>query len=84
MDQYKHPHETRHSIDELLAWFDRDGFEFTACIPTIGDSEFSEETQLFEPQPPRRYVDRLSTELEMLLTGGADGGLYVMIGRKRR
>jgi hypothetical protein len=39
--------------------------------------------QLFEPQSPQRYLDRLSTELEMLLTGGADGGLYVMIGRKR-
>jgi SAM-dependent methyltransferase len=83
MDQYKHPHETRHSIDEVLAWFDRDGFEFTACIPTIGDSEFAEDMQLFEPQSPQRYLDRLSTELEMLLTGGADGGLYVMIGRKR-
>ena len=60
------------------------GFDFTACIPTIGDSEFSEEVQLFEPRSPGRYIDRLSTELEMLLTGGADGGLYVMIGRKRQ
>jgi SAM-dependent methyltransferase len=84
MDQYKHPHETKHSIDEVLAWLDAAGFDFTACIPTIGDTEFSEEVQLFEPRPPGRYVDRLSTELEMLLTGGADGGLYVMIGRKRQ
>jgi SAM-dependent methyltransferase len=84
MDQYKHPHETRHSMDEVLAWFDAAGFEFTACIPTIGDAEFSEDARLFERRSPGRYVDRLSTELEMLLTGGADGGLYVMIGRKRQ
>ena len=48
MDQYKHPHETRHSIDEVLGWFDAEGFEFTACIPTIGDAEFSDDIQLFE------------------------------------
>jgi SAM-dependent methyltransferase len=84
MDQYKHPHETRHSMDEVLAWFDAAGFEFTACIPTIGDAEFSEDARLFERRSPGRYFDRLSTELEMLLTGGADGGLYVMIGRKRQ
>jgi SAM-dependent methyltransferase len=84
MDQYKHPHETKHSIDEVLGWFDAAGFDFTSCIPTIGDVEFSEEAQLFERHSAGRYIDRLSTELEMLLTGGADGGLYVMIGRKRR
>jgi SAM-dependent methyltransferase len=84
MDQYRHPHESRHSIDEVLAWFDSAGFDFTACIPTIGDKEFAEDTPLFEPRAAGRYLDRLSTELEMLLTGGADGGLYVMIGRRRR
>jgi len=36
------------------------------------------------PQPKGSYLDRLSTELEMLLSGGADGGgSYIMIGRKR-
>jgi hypothetical protein len=28
-------------------------------------------------------LDRLATEIEMLLTGGRDGGLFIMIGRKR-
>jgi hypothetical protein len=83
MDQYKHPHETRHSIDEVLAWFADTGFEFTASIPTIGDTEFSADRPLFEPQPAGKRRDRLSSELEMLLSGGVDGGLFVMIGRKR-
>jgi SAM-dependent methyltransferase len=82
-DQYKHPHETRHSIDEVLAWFDAADFEFTSCTPTIGDVEFSDDIKLFERRPTGRYLDRVSTELEMLLTGGADGGLFIMIGRKR-
>ena len=55
----------------------------TASIPTIGDTEFSERTPLFDLQSAGRWRDRLSSEMEMLLTGGKDGGLFVMIGRKR-
>lgn len=83
MDQYKHPHESKHSIDEVLRWFAQAGIDFTSCIPTIGDTEFSEDAKLFDAQPVGTYRDRLSTELEMLLSGGVDGGLYIMIGRKR-
>jgi len=83
MDQYKHPHETKHSIDELLRWFDAEGFDFASCLPTIGDTEFSEDMKLFELSSPGTYLDRLSTEIELLLSGGPDGGLYIMIARKR-
>ena len=83
MDQYKHPHETKHSIDEVMGWFDAAGFDFVSSVPTIGDMEFADDMQLFEPHSPGRRLDRLSTEIEMLLSGGADGGLYIMIGRRR-
>lgn len=84
MDQYMHPHETRHSMGELLGWLDAEGFDFTASLPTIGDSEFSDHMRLFDVQSPGSRRDRLSSEMDMLLTGGTDGGLYIMIGRKRR
>jgi len=84
MDQYQHPHETRHSMDEVLHWFEAEGFDFTASIPTIGDVEFDYQTSLFEPTSPGRRRDRWSSEMEMLLSGGTDGGLFVMIGRKRQ
>jgi SAM-dependent methyltransferase len=83
MDQYRHPHESRHSIDEVLRWFDAAGVDFVSCIPTIGDTEFTDDYDLFQPRSPCSFPDRLSTQLEMLLTGGADGGLFIMIGRKR-
>jgi SAM-dependent methyltransferase len=83
MDQYKHPHETKHSIGELLDWFDAAGFDFMSSVPAIGDAEFSDEMRLFEPHLPGRWLDRISTEIEMLLSGGVDGGLYIMIGRRR-
>jgi ubiquinone/menaquinone biosynthesis C-methylase UbiE len=84
MDQYRHPHETRHSMSETLRWFEAEGFDFTASIPTIGDVEFSDRMPLFEVQPAGSGLGRLSSELELLLTGGKDGGLYIMVGRKRR
>jgi 2-polyprenyl-3-methyl-5-hydroxy-6-metoxy-1,4-benzoquinol methylase/uncharacterized protein YbaR (Trm112 family) len=84
MEQYRHPHETRHSIDQAMDWFERAGFDFVSCIPPIGDRELTDDAMLFERQPKGTYLDRLSTELEMLLSGGADGrGSYIMIGRKR-
>ena len=58
-------------------------FDFTASIPTIGDTEFSEQMPLFEVRSVGKRRDRLASEIEMLLTGGKDGGLFVMIGRKR-
>lgn len=83
MDQYQHPHETRHSMNELLEWFDAEGFDFTGSLPTIGDVEFSPDMSLFEARSAGTRKDRLSSELEMLLSGGKDGGLYIMIGRRR-
>lgn len=83
MDQYKHPHESKHSISEVMEWFERAGIDFLSCIPTIGDSEFTGDAALFKPHPKGTALDRLSTELEMLLSGGVDGGLYIVIGRKR-
>ena len=32
-DQYCHPHETCHTLDEVLGWMDEDGFEFVNSIP---------------------------------------------------
>ncbi len=83
MDQYRHPHETRHKMDELLELLDAEGFDFTASVPIIGDVEFSEQVALFETASPGSRMDRLSTEVEMLLSGGKDGGLFIMAGRRR-
>ena len=84
MDQYQHPHESRHSMAEVEHWFDGSGIELLLAIPPAGGENFSENTQLFQPRPPCGRLDYFVTELAMLLSGGRDGGLYMMIGRKRR
>jgi SAM-dependent methyltransferase len=81
-DQYKHPHESKHSMDEVLGWFRDGNVEFVSSVPSIGDVEFKDDELLFAPHRPGNRLDRLSSEIEMLLSGGKDGGLYIMIGRK--
>ncbi len=33
MDQYKNPHESKHTVGEVLGWLERIGFEFVHAIP---------------------------------------------------
>ena len=82
-DQYKHPHESRHSIDEVLGWFDASGVEFLCSLPPADGGSFGPGTRLFKPQRRGRRLEHLATELRLLLEGGRDGGLFIMIGRKR-
>ena len=82
-DQYRHPHETRHSIDEVLGWFDASGVDFLSSVPAADGSSFTNTTRLFEPHSRGTLTLRAATQSQMLLTGGRDGGLFIMIGRKR-
>jgi SAM-dependent methyltransferase len=83
MDQYRHPHESRHSMAEVERWFEQAGIDLLLTIPPAGGEDFTEETRLFRPRSRCSRIDLVTSELEMLLSGGADGGLYMMIGRKR-
>jgi hypothetical protein len=40
----RHPHETRHSIDEELGWFDTAGIDFLSSIPASDGSPFTNDT----------------------------------------
>jgi SAM-dependent methyltransferase len=81
-DQYKHPHESKHSYSEVLDWFASNGFEYLFSIPKIEAGAFTNDEQLFVKHDEGTRLTRLLTELEMLLQGGVDGALYIMIGRK--
>jgi SAM-dependent methyltransferase len=83
MDQYRHPHESRHSMAQVERWFSISGIDLLFTIPPVGGEDFTEETPLFNARPPRGRLEYLVSELEMLLAGGKDGGLFIMIGRKR-
>jgi SAM-dependent methyltransferase len=84
-DQYRNPHESKHTRGEVLGWFDTCGFEFIHGIPkTRAFASFSENERLFEPDPTGGILDHFLVQIGMLIAGGGEGGLFVMIGQKGR
>lgn len=84
MDQYKHPHESKHSYDEVLTdWFDANGFEFLSSIPKLDLGAFTAQEKLFEPHDRGTRATRFLTEVGLAMKRGDAGGLFIMIGRKK-
>ena len=83
MDQYRHPHESRHSIAEVSRWYDAAGFDVVFTIPPAGGETFTEDTSLFECREPSGALAYGASELEMLLTGGRERSnvLHISLGQ---
>jgi SAM-dependent methyltransferase len=82
-DQYQNPHESRHSIGEVLGWFGSVGFEFVKSIPKSSfDAYFKPDEKLFAPERPGGGLEMRLIEASMTLTGTKEGGFFIMIGRK--
>ena len=83
MDQYKHPHESKHTIGESIQWFEKNGFDFVKSIPSTHPFKpFSTTERLFEPEKPAGTLARWFAELKMVLGGSEQGGFFVAIGRR--
>lgn len=82
-DQYRHPHESKHTIGEVLGWFDRCGLEFIRGIPSVtaGDEDLSD-GPLFAPKSRGSALDHLLVQLRHIVTGNSDNGYFLMIGRR--
>jgi SAM-dependent methyltransferase len=83
-DQYRNPHETVHSIDEVLGWFNGNGIRFVRSLPSaIFGSEFQLEyrNSLFEEESRGSKTDRLLSQLKQMIFD-KEGGLFIMIGKK--
>lgn len=84
MDQYKNPHESKHTIGEVLSWFDQTNIEFINSVPkATAFTPFSSGEELFKVNPRGTAVDHFVTQLGMLVSGGKEGGFFIMIGRKK-
>ena len=81
-DQYKNPHESTHTIDEVLRWFDENGIQFISGIPKLDGSEFHSEEKLFKPQAKGSGFNHILVQLGYVFSGSSQGGLFVMIGKR--
>ena len=84
MDQYKNPHESLHTLDQVLHWFDEAGIRFVRALPsTVLGSRFSLDYRdsLFDEESRGSRLDRLFSQLQQMVED-TEGGLFVVIGRK--
>ena len=83
-DQYCHPHETCHTLDEVLGWMQEDGLDFVNSIPkpTPGPALDAKE-RLFEPKNVGTSFSRVRSQIAGMSSGYREGGFFIVIGRRR-
>lgn len=83
-DQYENPHESKHTIGEVLRWFQELGFEFQYGIPHPKlFHRFSSTERLFAPHDYGSAIERGIVQLASVVHGWREGGLFIMIGQRR-
>jgi carbamoyltransferase len=83
-DQYCHPHETCHTLDEVLGWMEEDGVDFVNSIPKpeVGPVLAPDE-RLFAPRPAGTVFSRFLSQMADVGSGYREGGFFIIIGRRR-
>lgn len=82
-DQYEHPVESLHTIDEVIVWFDKNDIEFISSIPSC-DFKNNQNTNIFKKSSKGTILSRLFSQISMLFNNlGADGGLFIVVGKKK-
>ena len=82
MDQYNHPHESMHTIHEVIGWLDRVGLKFVKSIPKTNGLAFSPAERLFAPEPPGSRLQQAWSEMSMVMSGSQEGGFFIVIAQK--
>jgi SAM-dependent methyltransferase len=83
-DQYCHPHESCHTLDEVFSWLEENNLEFVNAIPKpAGGPQLTPDERIFEPKDRGTVVSRVWSQLCSLSSGYREGGFFIVIGRRR-
>ena len=83
-DQYCHPHESCHTLDEVLGWLEENNLEFVNAIPKpAGSRQLTADERLFEPKDRGTPASRVWSQLRSLSSGYREGGFFIVIARRR-
>jgi carbamoyltransferase len=82
-DQYLHPHESKHTIGEVLTWFEEEGLEFVRGVPSVvRGPDTPDDESLFSPSGAGTAWDHFVVQLKQIKAGSREGGFFIMIARK--
>lgn len=83
LDQYKNPHESKHTVGEVLRWLDATKFSFIHSVPkTVPFKGFDQFERVFEPDKLGNIFERLIVNIGMVFTGHKEGGFFIIIAQK--
>lgn len=82
-DQYYNPHETWHSVDDVMDWFTENDVELLNCSPPILGTSAESCRSLFGPSDAGTAYQRVVTQLSWLATIAREGALFDLVGQKR-
>jgi hypothetical protein len=84
LDQYAHPQETRHTVDQVLGWFGEEGFDLAGAVPSIRLGQpFDAARPLFGDSRRGSRLEHWLVQISWLFTISREGALFDLIGRKR-
>jgi SAM-dependent methyltransferase len=85
-DQYEHPHESTHTVDEVLGWFAKNRISYVSSFPKAELFSSSEIEKIFKPRRSGAFFNsRLAhvlVQLGWVATQNAGGGYFVLVGQK--
>jgi SAM-dependent methyltransferase len=85
-DQYEHPHESTHTVDEVIDWFAKNGVSYVTSFPKAELFSGGEVEKVFKPRPAGRFsrsgLAHKLVQMGWIATQNDGGGYFVMVGRK--
>ncbi len=83
-DQYRNPHESKHTAPEVLRWFEDSDIQLVRGIPALRpDDNGLGGSSLFEPLPRGTALEnRIAEWTQTVAASQKEGGLFILIGRK--
>ncbi len=82
-DQYHNPHETKHSLSEVLSWFQKSNFEFVNSIPAPGLITKPINQDLFKSVSTGNPFTRFFAQAGILFSPDNEGGFFIVIGKRK-
>jgi SAM-dependent methyltransferase len=82
-DQYHHPEEHRHSLEEVRRWFAANGIDYVRSVPSALLGQAEEEQKLTDAEEGGWWLEDMLAQCGWMRPLAAEGGLFVAIGRAR-
>ena len=84
VDQYEHPIERTHTIDEVLDWFEKKNIEFLGSIPDTNLDGVYTGIKKMNGNKGNLFT-RIFAQICMIFNNlGSEGGLFLVLGKKRK